>query len=101
MPLVSLFSNAIRYFTLTINLGGLGPAVPPPASVQKPETPQPVQKPPVPADHEILQRVFEDLKNRCNSAAGNPVSLLNKDWFYKCQSIPRITTRSQTIQILN
>lgn len=73
---MSLFSTATCQFRhLTVNLAGLGPAAPPPASVQKPETPQPVQKPPVPVEHEILQRVFEDLKNRCNSAAGNPVSL--------------------------
>ncbi|KAL1497928.1 hypothetical protein ABEB36_008808 [Hypothenemus hampei] len=42
------------------------------SSLDKPEVPQPVQKPPVPNEHEFLQKIFEDLKDRCNLAANNP-----------------------------
>merc|ERR1719189_3259865 len=34
-------------------------------------TPQPVQKGPIPADHQILQEVFDGLKNRCLSASNH------------------------------
>ncbi|CAG9767294.1 unnamed protein product [Ceutorhynchus assimilis] len=42
------------------------------AQPSKPEMPQPVQKPPLPSEHEIIQRVFEDLKERCSCSANNP-----------------------------
>jgi hypothetical protein len=43
---------------------------------QTPEPPQPVQKGPIPADHQILQEVFDGLKNRCISASNHPVSCI-------------------------
>lgn len=38
----------------------------------RPETPQPVQKPPIPEEHIHMKTVFDELKNQCSQAANNP-----------------------------
>ncbi|XP_060523111.1 protein transport protein Sec31A isoform X2 [Cylas formicarius] len=38
----------------------------------KPEVPEVVQKPPIPDEHIHLQKVLDELKHRCGSAANNP-----------------------------
>lgn len=38
------------------------------------ETPQPIQKPPIPEEHVHMQTVFDELKQKCSYAANNPVS---------------------------
>ena len=48
-------------------------AAQPPPKAETPEPPQPVQKGPIPADHQILQEVFDGLKNRCLAASNHPV----------------------------
>lgn len=42
---------------------------PPPEKTVEPEP-----KKPIPEEHIVLQTVFEELRNRCTSAANNPVS---------------------------
>ncbi|ENN70527.1 hypothetical protein HUJ04_007968 [Dendroctonus ponderosae] len=44
----------------------------PPAAAPTPVVAQQVQKAPLPPEHEVLQRVFNELKERCNSTASNP-----------------------------
>lgn len=39
------------------------------------ETPQPVQKPPIPEEHVHMQTVLDELRNQCSCAANNPVSI--------------------------
>lgn len=39
-----------------------------------PEKPQPVEKPPIPEEHAVIQSVFDELRARCTCAANNPVS---------------------------
>lgn len=60
--------NAVRGGGVT-PLPAQSPA--PPQQMAKIEQPQPVQKPPVPSEHEVIQKVFEDLKDRCLCAANN------------------------------
>lgn len=38
------------------------------------ETPQLIQKPPIPEEHIHMQTVFDELKQKCSCAANNPVS---------------------------
>ncbi|XP_057666336.1 protein transport protein Sec31A isoform X1 [Diorhabda carinulata] len=40
--------------------------------VGRTETPQPVQKPPIPEEHLHLKTVFDELRNRCSCTANNP-----------------------------
>ena len=47
-----------------------------PPKQETPEPPQPVQKGPIPADHQILQDVFDGLKTRCMAASNHPVSYI-------------------------
>lgn len=67
-------------------------AAAPAAAVAKPETPQPVQKPPIPSEYEIVQKVLDELKDRCNCTANNPVSLLKNSHNAGCELeiIPRM-----------
>ncbi|XP_050309032.1 protein transport protein Sec31A isoform X2 [Anthonomus grandis grandis] len=50
--------------------GGQSQAIAPP--MPKPAAPQPVHKPPVPSEHEIIQKIFDELKERCNCTSNNP-----------------------------
>ncbi|CAH1984308.1 unnamed protein product [Acanthoscelides obtectus] len=50
-------------------------AVPPQVAQEampRAETPQHVQKPPIPQEHEELKRVFDKVRERCSDAANNP-----------------------------
>lgn len=38
--------------------------------------PAPVEKPPIPAEHKVLQDTFEALRTKCLAAANHPVSLI-------------------------
>ncbi|KAJ8957314.1 hypothetical protein NQ314_006562 [Rhamnusium bicolor] len=40
--------------------------------IAKPETPQPIQKAPIPEEHIHMQTVFDELKYQCSCAANNP-----------------------------
>lgn len=42
----------------------------------RPETPQPVEKAPIPEEHMHMKTVLDELRNQCSRAANNPVSLL-------------------------
>ncbi|XP_066261911.1 protein transport protein Sec31A [Euwallacea similis] len=53
-------------------IAGVGGNIQSPSPVPKTVTPQPVQKPPVPSEHEVLQQVLEDLKEKCNCTTNNP-----------------------------
>ena len=44
------------------------------APAPAPEPPKPVQKAPIPAEHQVLQDVFEKLAKQCLDAAPNAVS---------------------------
>ena len=61
------------------NYGNVGNAPPPaaaaPAPVKKAPEP-PVQKGPIPSEHQVLQQVFDALRTKCLSAANHPVSLI-------------------------
>ena len=59
---------------------GFQPQMPPANQPQvqaapPPEPPKPVEKGPIPAEHQVLQDVFNGLKNKCLSASNHPVSI--------------------------
>ncbi len=39
------------------------------------EPPKPVPKAPIPAEHQVLQEIFEKLAKKCLESANNPVSM--------------------------
>ena len=45
-----------------------------PSAQPTPAPPAPVEKPPIPAEHKVLQDTFEALRTNCLSAANHPVS---------------------------
>ncbi len=51
------------------------PAMPPAQAARKAAPPEPVDKGPVPAEHMVLQEVFDGLRAKCMSAANHPVRI--------------------------
>ena len=44
-----------------------------PTPAPAPEPPMPIEKGPIPSEHQILQEVFDGLKDKCVIAANHPV----------------------------
>ena len=44
-----------------------------PTPAPAPEPPMPIEKSPIPSEHQILQEVFNGLKDKCVFAANHPV----------------------------
>lgn len=42
------------------------------------ETPQPIQKAPIPEEHIHMKTVLDELRNQCSYAANNPVSIFSR-----------------------
>ena len=47
------------------------------APAPAPEPPMPIEKGPIPSEHQILQEVFDGLKDKCVVAANHPVRHMN------------------------
>lgn len=48
---------------------------------ERAETPQAVQKPPIPEEHIHMKTVLDELRNQCSYAANNPVSISSLNSF--------------------
>ena len=56
----------------------------PPAPAAPAEPPKPVEKGPIPAEHLIIQEVFDALRERCLAAANHPVTIFTLKLIFSC-----------------
>lgn len=54
--------------------GGMQQEIQEGSSIARVETPQPVQKAPIPEEHIHMKTVLDELRNQCSCSANNPVS---------------------------
>ena len=61
------------------------------APAPAPEPPMPIEKGPIPSEHQILQEVFDGLKDKCVVAANHPVRHEFYYTFYKKNNIVKLS----------